>query len=113
MMRMIGRDSYDDRDTKMNYFLNFNNRDLLDLIFFCNCIIPYSKPSAVGGHPNDDDDDEHNDDADYNNNHNDDDNIDGNYKEDHSDDFNTIVISLTWDIDINRHYAITAPHDSI
>ena len=64
MMRMIGRDSYDDIDTKMNYFLNFNNRDLLDLIFFCNCIIPYSKPSAVGGQPND-----------Y---HNDDD-IDGNY----------------------------------
>jgi len=54
------------RETPKNYFLNFNRRDLLDLIFFCNCIIPYSKPSAVGGHPNDDDDDDdHNEDYDY------------------------------------------------
>ena len=66
----------------MNYFLNFNRRDLLDLIFFCNCIIPYSKPSAVGGHPNDDD--EHNEDYYYNNHDGDDDDdhnddIDGNH----------------------------------
>lgn len=66
MMRMI--------ETPKNYFLNFSSRDLLDLIFFCNCIIPYSKPSAVGGQP--DDDDEHNEDY-YYNDHNDD--IDGDY----------------------------------
>ena len=65
------------RETPKNYFLNFNRRDLLDLIFFCNCIIPYSKPSAVGGQPNDDDD-EHNDD-DHNDADDDDDDIDGNY----------------------------------
>ena len=73
-------------ETPKNYFLNFNRRDLLDLIFFCNCIIPYSKPSAVGGHPNDDDDDEHNEDYYYNNHDGDDDDYDDYHDDDHNDD---------------------------